>query len=114
MIEYNEKPRCAKFNPGTTVERKIFLEKTRALPEDKRLDLTVSNATKIMEILQLKEASMGKIITAIPTSWTAGVVGNLKNLLSQSPSISLERMQREAHCHNATEIAETDQISSLS
>ena len=113
MTEYNENPLRANFNPGTAAGQKIFLEKTRGLPEDKRLDLTASNAIKIMEALQLKEANMGKIITAIPTSWTGGTAGNFKNLLSQSPSISLERMQREAHRRNATALAETDPIPPL-
>ena len=67
MTEYNENPLRSDFNPGTAAGQKIFLEKTKPLLDDKRLDLTASNATKIMEVLQLKEASMGKIITAIPT-----------------------------------------------
>ena len=82
MTEFNENPFRANFNPGTAAGQKIFLEKTRGLPEDKHLDLTASNAIKIMEALQLKEANMGKIITAIPTSWTGGTAGNFKNLLS--------------------------------
>ena len=84
MTEYNENPLRADFNPGTAAGQKIFLEKTRPLPDDKRLDLTASNALKIIEALQLKEASMGKIITAIPTSWTGGTAGNFKNLLSHT------------------------------
>ena len=77
-----------------------------------RLDLTALNTVKILEALQLKEANMGKIITAIPISWLGGTAGDFKNLLSQSPSISLERMQREAHRRNATALAETDPIPS--
>ena len=113
MTKYNENPLRADFNPGTPAGQKIFLEKTKPLPDDKRLNLTASNATKIMEVLQLKEVSMGKIINAIPTSWLGGVAGDFKNLLSQSPSISLERMQREAHRRNGNPIAETDPLPPL-
>ena len=49
MTEYNETPLHADFNPGTVAGQKIFLEKTRGLPGDKRLNLTASNAIKIME-----------------------------------------------------------------
>ena len=108
MTKYNENPLRADFNPGTAAGQKIFLEKTRALLEDKRLKLTASNAIKITEALQLKEANMGNITTAIPSSWTGGTAGNFKNLLSQSQSISLERMQQENHRRNATAVAETD------
>ena len=76
MTEYNDNPLCANFNPDTAHRQNIFLETTRALPEDKRLNLTASNTIKIMEVLQLKEANMGEIITAIPTSWTGGTACN--------------------------------------
>ena len=85
MTNYSENPLRSDFNPGTAAGQKIFLEKTRGLSEDKRLDLTALNAVKILEALQLKEANMGKIVTAIPTSWTGGIAGYVKNLLSQSP-----------------------------
>ena len=113
MTEYNENPLRSDFNPGTPAGQKIFLEKTKPLPDDKRLDMTASNATKILDYLQLKEASIGKIITAIPTQWIAGVASHFKNLLSQSPSITLERIQREAFRRHGTPVAETDPLPAL-
>ena len=48
MTEYNENPLRANFNPGTQAGQKIFLEKTRGPKDELRLDLTATNATKIM------------------------------------------------------------------
>jgi len=56
---------------------------------------------------------MGEVVTHIPTSFTAGTAGDYKNLVSQSPSITLERIQREAHRRFGTAITEGDPIPAL-
>jgi len=56
---------------------------------------------------------MGKVVTHIPTPFTAGTAGDYKNLVSQSPSITLERIQREAHRQFGTAITEGDLIPAL-
>ena len=67
MTEYSENLLRAIFNPGNQGGQKILLEKTRALSEEKHLDLTASNASNIIEYLDLEKAHIGEIISAIPT-----------------------------------------------
>ena len=98
------------FNPGTTAGQKIFLEKTKGLPEDKRLPLISSSSTAIMAYLRGKEQLMGEVVTGIPTEYTGGTAGAFKNLITQSPSIELERVQREAFRRFSTAIDEADPI----
>ena len=66
------------------------MEKTKGLDTDKQLALTNSNAQKIMEILKVKEQVMGSVVTFIPTTYNGGTGTDHKNLIHQSPSISLE------------------------
>ena len=57
--EWTENPMNSNFNPGTAAAQKIFLEKTKGLPEDKRLPLTSSSAKAIMAVLRGKGATHG-------------------------------------------------------
>ncbi len=107
---WTENPLTGNFNPGTTSGQKIFLEKTKGLAPDKRLALTNSNAQQIMEILKVKEQVMGSVITFVPTAYAAGTGIGHKNLISQSPSISLEACQRAAFIRFATQLGDNDPI----
>ena len=98
------------FNPGTTAGQKIFLEKTKGLSEDKRLPLTSSSASAIMAVLRGKEQLMGEVVTGIPTTYAGGTAGAFKNLITQSPSIELERVQREAFRRFGNAINEADPV----
>ena len=70
---WTENPLTGNFNPGNSAGQKIFLEKTKGLPSDKRLALTHSNAPKIMEILKMKEQVMGNVVTFVPTIYVGGI-----------------------------------------
>ena len=98
------------FNLGTAAGQKIFLEKTKGLPEDKRLPLTSSSAAAIMAVLRGKEQLMGEVVTGILTTYTVGTAGDFKNLITQSPTIDLERVQREAFRRFSTAIDEAGPI----
>ena len=101
---WTENPLTGDFNPGTVSGQKIFLEKTKGLDTDKRLALTNSNAQKIMEILKVKEQVMGSVVTFIPTTYNGGTGTDHKNLIHQSPSISLESCQRAAFARFGTSL----------
>ena len=103
---WTENPLTGNFNPGTTAGQKIFLEKTKGLSDDKRLALTNSNSAAIMEYFKVKEQTMGEVVTHIPTTWTAGVGGSHMNLIHQSPSISLDCLQRAAFRRFGTALAD--------
>ena len=72
--------------------------------------LTNSNAQKIMEILKVKEQVMGSVITFVPTAYSGGIGIDHKNLISQSPSISLEACQRAAFVRFAAPLGDNDPI----
>ena len=103
---WTENPLTGDFNPGTTAGQKIFLEKTKGLAADKRLALTNSNSSAIMEFFKVKEQTMGEVITHIPTTWAGGVGGNFMNLIHQSPSISMDCLQRAAFRRFGTPLAD--------
>ena len=107
---WTENPLCGDFNPGTTTEQKIFMEKTKGLKASKRLALTSSDARDIMEILKVKENQLGPVITTIPTVYTLLVGSEPMNLIHQSPSIPLEMTQRAAHAHFGTPLDAGDPI----
>lgn len=107
---WTENPLTGNFNPGTTSGQKIFLEKTKGLATDKRLALSNSNAQELMEFFKVKEQTMGSTVSFIPTSFVGGVPSEHKNLIHQSPSISLEACQRNAHARFATTLGPNDPI----
>ncbi len=84
------------FNPGVQAGQKIFLEKTKPLPDNKRLNFSSSNSQEIMDVLRSREQLMVTVVMSIPTTYTGPMPGDFKNLLSQNQSFILERMQREA------------------
>ena len=94
---WSENPLTGDFNPGTSAGQKIFLEKVKGPSEDKQVPLTSSRSADIMSYLKVKEQVMGKVVTHIPTTYTGGVAADFVNLIHQSPSITVERVQREAH-----------------
>ena len=50
-VEWKTNPSHGNFNPGTPMDHKIFLEKTKGLSVDKRFDLTKANAMEIRKYL---------------------------------------------------------------
>ena len=112
-VIWSENPLPGDFNPGTPSGQKIFLEKVKGPPEDKRVPLMNSRSAEIMAHLKVKEQVMGKVITHIPTTYTGGIAGDFINLVHQSPSITMERVQREAHRRFGTVIDEADPIPAL-
>ena len=53
---------------------------------------------------------MGTVVTGLPTVYTAGVGISPMNLIHQSPSISLEIVQRGAHTCFGTALADVNAI----
>ena len=53
---------------------------------------------------------MGGVVTGIPTSYAGGVPGGLMNLITQSPSIPLEMVQRRAFKRYGDPLGELDPI----
>ena len=98
------------FNPGKVAGHKIFLEKTKGLATSRKLPLSNTSATNIMEFLNIKEQLMGTIVTGVPTVYTAGVESSPMNLIHQSPSIPLEIVQQGAHAPFGTALADGDTI----
>lgn len=109
-VSWNENPLTGNFNPGTASGQKIFLEKTKGLDTDKRLALTNSNSPQILALLKVKEQVMGGVVTGIPTSYAGGIPSALMNLITQSPSIPLEMVQRRAFTRYNNPLGENDPI----
>ena len=93
---WSENMLIVNFNPGTTAGQKLFLEKTKGLPQDQRLPLTRANSPKIMKHFKMKEQLMGTVVRCIPSVYTLGVRSVGMKLIHQSPSLSLEIVQRAA------------------
>jgi hypothetical protein len=103
-------PLQGNFNPGTKLGKDIFLEKSKGLPEDQRLDLNRSNASKLHRYFQAREVHMEDSID-IPVEFNGdGSVKTTKNLLTQYHSITLEDCQRAAHARYANKLNPGDPI----
>ena len=90
-------PDRGNFNPGTRHGQMIFNEKSKGLPEDKRLDLTRSNGPAIHKLFRARETHLSGIVN-IPTEFDQfGRVSETSNLLSQHHKITLEDCQRAGH-----------------
>ena len=107
---WNVNPLTGNFNPCTASGQRLFLKKTEGLPVDQRLPLTNSSSEKIMEILKIKEQVMGGVVTGVPTSYAGGIPSELKNIIYQSPSITIEMCQRRAFTRYSTPLGEHDPI----
>ena len=98
------------FNLGTVAGQKIFLEKKKRLVTAWQLPLSNASATKIMEFLNMKEQLMGTVVTGVPTVYTAGFGSSPINIIHQSPSITLEIVQRGADTRFGDALADGDTI----
>ena len=108
--EWKSDPLQGDFNPGTKLGKDIFLEKTKGLPENERLELNRKNASQLHRYFRARESRMG-ICIRIPTEFNAdGTVKTTKNLLTQYHSIKLADCQRAAHGRYATKLGPTDPI----
>ena len=58
-VESKTDPSHGKFNPGTLMGHKIFLEKTKGLEVGKLLDITKENEMDIRKSLLARESNMG-------------------------------------------------------
>ena len=63
-----------------------------------------------MEFLKMKEQLMGTVVTGVPTVYTVGAGSSPINLIHQSPSISLDIVQRGAHTRFGTALDDGDAI----
>ena len=91
-------PYHAKFNPSTKSDQAIFENKTKGLPADERFTATKKDSEGICRLLQAKSSSLGAVVTRVPQEYDG--VGNVTdngNLLTEYPSIEIDRLQREAH-----------------
>ena len=90
-------PDRGNFNPGTKHGQSIFLEKSKGLPEDKRLDLSRSNGPEIHKVLRARELNF-RNVTDIPYSLSAdGIILKSGNLLTQHQKITLAGCQWAGH-----------------
>ena len=110
VVIWNENPLTRNFNPGTVAGQKISLEKTKGLATLGQLPLSNASATKIMEFLKMKDQLVATVVTRFPTVYTAVIESSLMNLIHQSPSISLEIVQRGSHTRFGTALADGDAI----
>ena len=106
MESWSEISLMVNFNPGTTAGQKMFLEKTKGLPQDQCLTLTGANPQKIMNLFKLKEQLMGAVVTCTPSVYTLGVPSTMMNLICESLSLSLEMTQRAAFTHFSTALGD--------
>ena len=84
-------PLSGDLNPGTKLGNRIFIEKTKGLPESLRLDLTKNNSQEIHKYLQARETLMGNIVTKVPIAHNPdGTVKTTANLITQYQQMTLE------------------------
>ena len=108
---FKTNPFVGNFNPGTEAGRKIFLEKTRGLDEDNRLDFSKSNSLEIQQYLRGREEHLGEAICSIPIEFNPdGTVKSTANLLTQSHMIKITDLQRAGHAAFGTALAPNDPI----
>ena len=110
VVIWNENPLTGNFNPGTVAGQKIFLEKTKGLATAGKLPLSNASTTKIMAFLKMKEQLIGTVVTGVPTVYTAGVGSSPMNLIHKSPSTPIKIVQRGAHAHFGTALADGNTI----
>ena len=85
------------FNPGTKHGQLIFNEKSKGLPEDKRLDLNRTNGPDIHKVLRARELHF-RGVAEIPTKIDAlGNPEEFGNILIQHQKITLSDCQRAGH-----------------
>lgn len=90
-------PDRGNFNPGTKHGQLIFNEKSKGLPEDKRLDLNRTNGPNIHKVLRAREPHF-RGVTEIPIKIDAlGNVVESGNILIQHQKITLSDCQRAGH-----------------
>jgi hypothetical protein len=90
-------PDRGNFNPGTKHGQLIFNEKSKGLPEDKRLDLNRTNGPNIHKVLRAREPHF-RGVTEIPIE--IDLFGNVResgNILIQHQKITLSNCQRAGH-----------------
>ena len=104
-------PLLGNFNPGTPAGAKIFQEKIKGLPDDKRLPYSRKEAHTFRALVEAKEPSFGQCVTKIPIAFDdAGNATEHKNLVDSYSDVTIERMHREAMKIFGTAVAEGDPV----
>ena len=99
------------MNPSTKAGQAIFENKTKGLPADERFNGTKEDSHGICRLLQAKSTSMGAVVARVQQEFdAAGNVTAHGNLLTEYLSIEMDRLQRKAHKHYSTAIAEGDAL----
>ena len=107
---WKSNPLQGDFNPGSKIGKDIFIEKSKGLADDKRIEWKKSSATKLHSYFRARENKMDACIQ-VPTEFNAdGTVKTTKNLLSQYHSIKLTECQRAAQGRYATALAVADPL----
>ena len=70
-----------------------FFKKTKGLAEDKKFDVTTTDAGAICKLLIGKQSSSGKVVTCVPVKFEdTGRPTKLSNLIQHQQSVPLERL----------------------
>ena len=86
----------ARINPTTSTGQKLFLENSKGLPVDQRLDLTQANGKKIHRFFRANEVNI-RSSTEVQLYDVNGRKGRVLNLLRQYHLISLDDCIKEGH-----------------
>jgi len=84
----------AQINPATAVGQKLFLESSKGLPPDQRLNLTQANGKKIHRFLRANEANI-RSSTEVQIYDVNGRTQMVRNILTQYHSISIDDCIKE-------------------
>ena len=96
-VVWRTAPDHGDINPGTKHGQTLFMEITKGLPIDQRLELTRSNGPQIHIFLRARESNF-RAVTNIPYNWFSdGNVAQTANLLQQHHHLRLYDVQRAGH-----------------
>ena len=84
------------INSATAIGQKLFLENSKGLPIDQRLDLTQAKGKKIHRFLRANEVNI-RSSTEVQIYDVNGRPQETRNLLKQYHSISLDDCIKEGH-----------------
>ena len=99
-------PFSGDFNPGTKLGNRIFIEKTKGLPESERPDLTKKKSQEIHKYLRDRETLMGNVVTKVQIANNPdGTVKTTANLITQYQQTTFEDLQRAAFARYNTVLA---------
>ena len=90
-------PDRGNFNPGTQLGQKIFLEKSKGLPDGQKLDLTLSNGPALHRFFKSKQMNIQSALDVVTLYDQRGNPQRTANILQHYNNLSLDDVQREGH-----------------